>query len=92
MEQLDLTAPVQPPSVTTYTIDSLNLNWSVASIDVVLKDNIGNTLTFNYNGPTAVTLMLALNTANLSIKSLYRRVLEKLVADGKISGTVSGTP
>lgn len=92
MEQLDLSAPVQPPAQTTYTIDSLTLNWGAACIDIVLRDNLGATQSFHYNGATATNLMLALNTANLSIKSLYRRTLEKLVADGKLAGTVSGTP
>ena len=89
MEQLDIT-PVQPPALTTYTIDSLHLNWGQSAIDITLKDNLGATLTFSYGN--AAALMLALNTANLSIKSLYRRVLERLIADGKIAGTISGTP
>ena len=90
-EQLDIT-PVQPPACTTYKLDSLTLNWGQSSIDITLRDNLGQTQTFSYGDATAASMMQALNTANLSTKSLYRRVLERLVADGKIVGTVSGTP
>lgn len=57
---------------------------------------------FEYNdtspglGPTGTTtadLITALNKANLSVKSLERRILERLQTDGRIgTGTISGTP
>lgn len=89
MEQVDIT-PVQPPAITAYTLERLTLDWQNKVIDVVIRDNLGATQSFTYGD--AANLMRALNTANLSVKSLYRRVLEKLIADGKIAGTVSGTP
>jgi hypothetical protein len=42
--------------------------------------------------PSGATLLNALNTANLSTNSLVKRIFNRLVADGYISGTVSGTP
>ncbi len=49
--------------------------------------------TFQYDGATATSLMVALNKANLSTSSLHKRVLQQLVADGKLTvGTVTGTP
>ncbi len=47
---------------------------------------------FRYEGSIAMTLLLALNTANLTIKSLERRVLERLIADGLLAGAVTGLP
>jgi hypothetical protein len=42
-----------------------------------------------YSGAEATQLMQTLNTANLTTKSLQKRVLEKLQADGKLPpGTV----
>lgn len=91
-EQLDLSAPVAQPTVTTYYIDALHLNWTQQAIDVMLHDNSGNGLTVTYNGTQALALMHALNTGNFSVNSLYKQAMQKLVADGKIpAGTVSGT-
>ena len=36
--------------------------------------------------------MKALNKADLSVKSLHRRVLERLIADSFLPGLVSGSP
>ena len=92
METLDLTTPVQPPSTTTYRVTVLHLDWPNGVINITLVDNNGVAMTVNYTNAEATTLMQFLNTANLSVKSLHKRILEKLVADGKLTGTISGTP
>ena len=43
-------------------------------------------------GDVAMSLMVALNKANLAIKSLERRVLEYMASKGDFAGSVSGTP
>lgn len=92
-EQLDLTAPIVPPSRTTYAIRRITLDWNAQVIQVVLGGSDGVEVLAEYTGPTASTLMMTLNTANLSTISLNKRILNKLVLDGKLpSGTVSGTP
>ena len=92
-EQLDLTTPVTKPTLATYTLASLHLDWLAARVSVTVVGSDGQGIVVEYTGPTATAMMTALNTANLSVKSLYRRVLEKLVLDGKLpGGTVSGTP
>lgn len=92
-EQLDITTPVAKPSVTTYTLASLSLDWLAQRIVITVVDSSGQGTVAEYTGPAATAMMTALNTANLSVKSLYRRVLEKLVLDGKLpGGTVSGVP
>lgn len=92
-EQLDLTAAIVPPSRTTYAIQQLILDWAAQVIQVVLKGSDGFEIRVEYTGATAISLMLTLNTANLTTISLNKRVLQKLVTDGKLpAGTVSGTP
>lgn len=91
MEQVDIT-PVQPPAKTHYVISRLTLDWDAAVIDIVLRDNTGATQSHHYSGAEATNLMVILNTANLTTNSLHKRTLNKLLADGKLVGTVSGTP
>lgn len=92
MEQVDLTAPEPPPAKTHYTISRLTLDWDAACIDIVLRDNVGGTQTFTYSGQEATNLMVFLNTANLTNNSLHKRTLSRLIADGKLVGSVTGTP
>ena len=93
MEQLDLDTPIAGPSISTYKIIEIRMNWPNGEIDCTLADELGKTISCQYRGPEATSLMLTLNTANLSTKSLHKRTIEKLQADGKLpSGTISGTP
>lgn len=91
-ELITLTAPVVPPSVTDYRVTGLILNFGGQKLSVELTGTNGERLTHNYVGSTAVTLMVSLNKANLATKSLQRRILERLVADGVLAGTISGSP
>ena len=91
-EKLDPSAKpaVIPPP---YSIAALILEWDAKQIIIRLKGDDGSYKTVDYNDSEgAVTLMNQLNKANLTIKSLHRRILEKLIADGKIVGSISGTP
>lgn len=93
-EVLTLTSPPpQPPQLTSWRVAQLHLNWTGANITVVLiGNNNSETLTHTYTGTTATTFMNALNKANLSTTSLHKRVIERLVTDGVIAGTISGSP
>lgn len=42
--------------------------------------------------PTGAVLIAGLNVANLSTRSLVRRIYERLLADGHLAGTVAGSP
>lgn len=95
------TAEVKPAiSTANYRLILLHLDWEQALIVIHLRGENGELREFRYGGPNAdadgktkaITLMVALNKANLSIKSLQRRVLEQLAADGLLLGAVSGTP
>jgi hypothetical protein len=92
MEQFDLTTPVTTPALATYTVERLTLDWPGAAISIQLRGQNGEPFSFSYSGSVATTLMRALNKADLSVKSLQRRILERLVADGALAGTISGTP
>lgn len=91
-EQLDLTTPVTPPSTNSYQVVRIDLGWEDATINIILKSDIGGYLGFSYIGTEATNLMNALNKADLSANSLHKRVINQLVTDGKLTGTISGTP
>ena len=95
MEQLDLATALPPQGITVinYRVIEIRMNWPLAEVSITLSDQEGGTITALYSGPEAAALMPALNTANLSVKSLHKRAIEKLQADGKLpAGTISGTP
>lgn len=76
-----------------YRVQSLHLDWAEERIRVWVKTPSGDVDVHAYRAEEAVMLMRALNKADLSVKSLHRRLLEKLVADEKIpAGTISGEP
>jgi hypothetical protein len=94
-EKISLSQPFYPDNRSTsdFQISRLDLNWEGQEINIHLLDpSTGIRRSFAYEGETATNLMIALNKANLSIKSLHRRVLEHLIADGKLAGSVEGEP
>ncbi len=90
-EVLTLTAAIVPPSRTTYRVRRMNLDVDALVIQAWVVGSDGSEQLIEWLNAGA--LLLALNTANLSVKSLQRRVLEQAVTDSKLTaGTVSGTP
>jgi len=92
MEQIDLTTPITQPSITNYRLNKLDLRWLDQHIRIELVADSGEVIEHSYDGDIARNLMIALNKMDLSVKSLQRRVMEKLIADGIISGAISGAP
>jgi hypothetical protein len=92
MEKITLAAPEVTPAITTtdYQLASLLLDLEASRIVVTLKGTNGERRQVIYEDAAAT--LKALNTANLTVKSLHRRVMEKLIADGKVAGTIAGTP
>lgn len=89
-ETLTLTTPV---SVTGYRVIKLALDWPGARIGIVVIDPGGVRTELSYDGAIATTLMNQLNTLDMSLLSLHKRILNRLAADGKLPpGTVTGTP
>lgn len=92
MEQATLATPITKPSITTYRVERLYLDWGASFIRVDLKGSNGEDLTHEYTGATALTLMRQLNVLNMATQSLHKRILNRLIADGVIAATVTGAP
>ena len=91
-ETITLTTPPVAAVLVDYQVVYLELDWEHARIVVKLRGPDNQRLAHNYLGATAITLMRQLNKLDLSVKSLHRRVLERLVADGVLSGPIAGAP
>lgn len=92
-EQVDLTTPIDRGTISNYQVGALLLDRQASRIDIRLFDpGTGETANFSYEGQIALDLMIALNKLDLSTTSLHKRIMNRLIADGKIDGTVSGTP
>lgn len=95
MEQLDLTTPITSTR-TSYFVTKFHLDdWTAPTptlvVGVIGSDGVSQE--FMYTGAQAAARLSTLNTANLTTKSLEKRLLEVLVNDGKLpAGTVTGTP
>mgnify|MGYP001606487925 CR=1 FL=1 len=93
MEAITLSTPESQPSTPDYQIESLTLDWGGSRIYIVIVCvATGKRRAFDYTGDVAKNLMVALNTANLTTNSLHKRILSKLIIDGKLAGTVTGSP
>ena len=89
-EIVTLTSP--PPQLTTYRVNELHFNWGAASVQIGLIGTNGEAKAHSYGSTTATAMMNFLNTANLSSTSLHKRVIQRLVNDGVLAGTISGSP
>jgi len=90
-ERIDLAAADQvQPGTTFYRPTALHLDWENARIKVILKGEHGEYKSVVYEN--ALTELKALNTANLSTNSLHKRLLNKLLTDGYLTGSISGSP
>lgn len=91
-EQLDLTTPETKPTNSFYKVERISFDWPAKIISISLVGQNGEAKSHSYTGTTAQTLMIALNKVDLSVLSLHKRILNRLITDGVISGTVSGVP
>lgn len=93
-ERIDLTVAETKPSNARYTLERLTLDWPAGTIHIQLKGQNGEAKSVVYNStttPTGQTLMIALNKANLTTRSLVQRIFDRLLTDGHLVGTVAGT-
>lgn len=86
---------------TKFRVTQLHLDWESQKIGIRLREvnangvaaQGGRVVHASYGGAMAITLMTALNKANLSTKSLHKRIIEQLQADGRLgAGTINGSP
>lgn len=94
-EAIDLAVPETKPANPRYKLERLTLDIEAKTIYVQLLGANGESLSATYGPsttPTGAALLSALNTSNNSTTSLIKRVYNRLLADGYLSGAVSGTP
>jgi hypothetical protein len=101
-EIVTLTSAITKPSQTTIRLERLMLDIEQKAITVqwLGTNNEAGSAVYptpapadHPSQPTGATLLNSLNNANLSTKSLVKRVLERLQTDGYLpAGTISGTP
>lgn len=104
MEELTLTDPIITPakSTTKYSIVVMHLDLESKNsppvqepglIHIQVKDNLGAMITCLYFGKEATDFIKFMNTANFSVNSMNKRILQKLSTDGKLPpGQVTGAP
>jgi hypothetical protein len=94
MEKITLTVPELVPAIQTsdYTPDDIFLSRRQRLILVKFFGTNGEVREWKVEGQLALDRLKALNTANLSTKSLYRRCMELAIADGVFEGAVTGAP
>lgn len=93
VEQINLTTPyvADPRSANNFKIEALFLNWNDSLITIRVGNGVLNNV-FHYQGEQARNMMIILNKANLTNNSLHKRILNQLINDGYLTGTISGTP
>ncbi len=93
-EQINLIAPDQAQAGTlTYSFAQLVLDWEHGRIVVVLAGANGERKEVVFgDADDARAMMRSFNKANFSSKSLHRRLMEKLIADGHLVGAIVGVP
>lgn len=109
-ERVGLTVPEAKPSNTGYIVERLTLDYVAATIVIQLRGDNGEAVSCAYGpatNPTAQTLLVALNKANLSTAyagnaatgSLKQRIFHRLVIMNEapvvcgvsLAGSVAGT-
>ena len=92
-ERVDLTVS-QTKTTTNYQLRHLSLNIISKQIAVELVSDTGGVITKVYDStttPTGATLLSQINASDNRTVSMVRKVYNRLVADGVLAGTVSGT-
>ena len=93
-ERVDLTTVDQAQGGTVvYSVAQLVLDWERGRIVVRLvgDNNVRKEVVLG-DAENARSMMRSLNKANLSVKSLHRRIMEELITRGYLAGSISGTP
>lgn len=92
-ERVTLGTPITV-SQTGWDLSSMLLDVDHMRIIIRLRatGTANTTLEKTYDGAVGDNLLRALNKANLTTRSLIQRTYDRLIADGVIDGSVTGTP
>ena len=92
-ETIVLTTPeVVQMTNTEYRLSRITFDRDASTILVLFRGANGEQKEWRIEGDVALQRMKALMTADLSTKSLQRRIMEAAVQSGFLTGTVTGTP
>lgn len=102
-EQVNLTTPIPGQAAIAVLRPSfLSFDMNTGRIVIQLREWNGTAFVrdgrfreYSYDAttaPTGASLIVALNTANLSANSLERRIMTQLIASGLLAGNIAGTP
>jgi hypothetical protein len=92
-EQLDLTTPIVESKTTrNYKVVFIQMDIELKTIVIHVKSDLSERKEILYTGQVAVDYVKFINTANFSVKSLNKWILQRLSTDGVLVGTVSGAP
>jgi hypothetical protein len=90
-EKIDLAAPDQvKPGTTEYRFAAVVINAEAGFIELHMRGMNGELRVKRWEA--AVDQIRALLKANLSTKSLPRRLFERFIADESVDAAISGTP
>lgn len=94
-ERVDLSVAETKPNCTFYELERLTIDVKAKTILAQLLGTNGESKSVVYNSqstPTGASLLSSLNTSNNSTgTSLIKRVYNRLLTDGVIAGSVSGS-
>ena len=92
-EVVNLTAPITKPNISSCKLDrmTLDITNSVVTIGLICTDIRINKEYDSNTNPTGAALLTALNRANFTVNSLIKAVYNRLITDGVVTGTVTGT-
>lgn len=99
-EAVTLAAPVTV-SRTKWILANFDIDALTKTIVVVVLSDDGRQIVARYptpppasnpSQPAGAVLLTALNTADLTSNSLIKRIFTRLIADGYLTGSVTGTP
>ena len=78
---------------TVYQIARITFDWEHGLVTVTLSGTNGQIKQVLYGQNTGGrALMRSFNRPGTQAKSIQRRIMEKLIADGHLAGTISGAP
>lgn len=95
MEIIQLTTPEAiptPPPITGWSIAVIHLDIQASTILITFRTPAGDKRDWLIEGTPAYNRIRALMVANLSLKSLPRRIYELALTDGVFAGSITGAP
>lgn len=92
-EQIKINKKVATDAQVPFFVDRIEIDFTSNTVIVVLQSaQIKERVSASYAGNEAKPVIAMLNKSNFAGVSMKKKILQRLVADGKLSGEVSGEP